>query len=238
MEQSDPNWLFDALIEQEKYDDCYLSMGAYEFAYRILYGRIDENKLERMEHLSFKLYGRISYYISGYAGLKPLITFKRISNDPTFFTEIVKYIINYSFSIWNHILKSCDQGPESSVDWIQGINNLTYNETDIVKKKMEYWEGFILFNVLDINSVGDYEISVFNAELLNESEDKRNGFYFHAYYSLNGFHANGSFEYDSKDRKDADRYKKLAVIQEERGNTEFSKMLYTLSEDLINSLES
>ncbi len=47
---------------------------------------------------------------------------------------------------------------------------------------MEYWEGFILFNVLDINSVGDYEISVFNAELLNESEDKRNGFYFHAYY--------------------------------------------------------
>ncbi len=238
MEQSDPNWLFDALIEQEKYDDCYLSMGAYEFAYRILYGRIDENKLERMEHLSFKLYGRISYYISGYAGFKPLITFKRISNDPTFFTEIVKYIINDSFSIWNHILKSCDQGPESSVDWIQGINNLTYNETDIVKKKMEYWEGFILFNVLDINSVGDYEISVFNAELLNESEDKRNGFYFHAYYSLNGFHANGSFEYDSKDRKDADRYKKLAVIQEERGNTEFSKMLYTLSEDLINSLES
>ena len=237
MKQADPHWLFDAVIKQEEYDNCYLSMEANEFVYRFLYGRIDEKKLERMEHLSFKLYGKISYYIPGYVGLKPYITFKRISNDPIFFIEIVKYIISDPLSLWDHIMKNCDQGPKSSVDWIQGINNLICNETDSFKKNVEYWEGYILFNDLVISSEEDYEISDFDAGLLDRSKNIQEGFYFHAYYSLNGFHANGIFGYDSKDRRDADRYKKLAAMQEGKGNTEFGKMLRTLSEHLINSVE-
>lgn len=238
MKQADPQWLFDALIKQEEYDNCYLSMEAYEFVYNFLYGRIDEKKLERMEHLSFKLYDKIAYFIPGYAGLKPYITFKRISNDPVYFIEIVKYIISTPFSLWEHIMKNCDQGPKSSVDWIQGINNLICNETDSFKKDVEYWEGYILFNNLVSCSEEDYEISDFDARLLDRSKNKQEGFWSHAYYSLNGLHANGIFEYDSKDRKDADKYKKLAALQEGKGNTEFSKMLHTLSERLINSVES
>lgn len=87
-----------------------------------------------MEHPSFQLYGKISYYHQGYAGLKPRITFKRISNEPAFFTETVECIIVDPFGLWEHIMKSCDQSPESTVDWIEGKNSLVHNETESFKK--------------------------------------------------------------------------------------------------------
>lgn len=74
--------------------------------------------------------------------------------------------------------------------------------------------------------------------MLEKSKDKREGFFCHAYYSLNGFHANGSFEYDAKDRKDAEKYKKLADVQKRKGNNEFSKSLYELANQLIRSVET
>ena len=237
MEKLDPEWLFNALMKQEEYDKCYLSESTYGAVYRILFDKIDANMLEKMEQLSFCLYGRISYYMQGYAGLKPIITFKKIANDSSYFVEIVKYIIDNPLGLGEHIMKSCDQEPKSPVNWMDDINNLMSNEAEEVKKKGEFWAGHILYNTMETDINGEYKISDCVAELLEKSKDKRDGFFSHAYFSMNGFHANGSFEYDSKDRKEADNYKRLAAIQEKKGNSEFSKCLYELAEQLIRSVE-
>lgn len=237
MGKLDTEWLFNALMKQEEYDNCYLSESAYEAAYRILYDKIDENMLEKMEHLSFRLYGKIAYYMQGYVGLKPIITFKKIANDSSFFVEIVKCIIKDSWGLWEHIMRSCDQETESPVDWVNGINYLMNIEREEIKKKGEYWIGYILYNTRKTSPKGEYEILDCVAELLEKSKSKREGFFFHAYYSLNGLHVNGSFEYDAKDRKDAENYKKLADIQKTKGNNEFSKILYELANQLIRSVE-
>lgn len=232
----DAQWLFDALMKQENYNDCYLSDYTYESAYKILYDKINESMLEKLEHLSFRLYGKIAYYIQGYAGLKPIITFKRIANDSSFFVEIVKCIIKESWGMWEHIMRSCDQESKSPEDWVNGINYIMNDETEEIKKKGEYWVGYILYNNIKISLNDEYEILDCVAELLEKSKNKREGFFFHAYYSLNGFHVNGSFEYDAKDRKDAENYKKLANIQQIKGNSEFSKNLYKLADLLIRSI--
>lgn len=232
-----PEWLFNALMKQEEYDKRYLSMSAYETVYRILFDKIDANMLEKMEQLSFCLYGRIAYYMQGYAGLKPIITLKKIANDSSYFVEIVKYIIKDPLGLWEHIMKSCDQEPKSPVNWMDGINNLMDNEEEVIKKKGEFWAGHILYNTIVTDTNGECKISDCVAELLEKSKDRRDGFFFHAYYSMNGFHTNGSFKYDSKDRKEADNYKRLAEIQEKKGNSEFSKFLYELAEQLVRSVE-
>lgn len=237
MEKLDPEWLFNAVMKQKEYDEGYLSKSAYETAYRILFDKIDANRLEKMEQLSFWLYEKIAYYMQGYAGLKPIITFKKIANDSSYFVKIVKYIIEDPLGLWEHIMKSCDQEPKSPVNWIDGINNFMNNEEEVIKKKGEFWAGHILYNTIETDTNGEYKISDCVAELLEKSKDKRDGFFFHAYYSMNGFHTNGSFEYDSKDRKEADNYKRLADIQEKKGNSEFSKSLYKLAEQLIRSVE-
>ncbi len=236
--KQDAEWLFRAIMTQEEYNECYLSKSAYEAAYRILYDKIDENMLETMEHLSFCLYEKIAYHMPGYAGLKPIITFKKIASDPSFFAEIVKCVIEDSWGLWEHIIRSCDQKPELPVDWANGIDYLMRMETEKIRKKGEYWTGYILYNTVKICLSDEYEILDCVAELLEKSKDKREGFFCHAYYSLNGFHANGSFEYDAKDRKDAEKYKKLADVQKRKGNNEFSKSLYELANQLIRSVET
>lgn len=237
MGQVDPNWFFYALIKQEEYTDCYLSQSAYETIYSILYDKIDDTMLERIEHLSFRLYGRIPYYTQGYDGLKPVITFKKIANDAMFFVKVVKRISDNPIGLWKHIMINCDQEPNLPANWVDSINSLMNTETEEIKKKGEYWIGYILYNTVETDLNGEYKISDCVAGLLEKSEDKRDGFCFHAYYSLNGLHVNGSFKYDAKDRKSADSYKKLADAQKIKENNEFSKILYELADKLIKSVE-
>lgn len=231
-------WLFQALIKQEEYDESYLSEIAYEAAYKFLYNKIDENMIERMEYLSFRLYGKIAYYIQGYAGLKPLVTFRRIVNEPVFFMEMINGILNEPFGIEEHIMRNCDQNPENPIDWVNGINILMDKDVEKAKEKAEYWIGQILYNTLKTSLDGDYEIADDIARLLEDSERRRIGFFYHAYFCTNGVHVNGSYKYDSKDRKEAERYRKLADVQTKKGNVELSKLFCKLADQLLEGVES
>lgn len=233
MKQLSPQWIFDALIIIEKYPECSFLIDRYATIYSYMNGKIDDNRLERLEHLSFRLYGKISY--NNYNDFKPHVTFKKIVNESEFFVEIVKNIMDNPMGVCNHLLIHCDDEPDMPCDWVTSINNLVTDEPEEFKIKIDYWIGHILYNTIKhVNN--NYEIEDSIACLLEKSNNMRRGFFIHAYYT-NGYHINGSYEEDSKDRINAEKFRNMADVQVKEGNTEFGNILKNLADNFINSVE-
>lgn len=64
---------------------------------------------------------------------------------------------------------------------------------------------------------------------MEKYEKKRKGFLDHAYFP-NGYHINGSYKEDSKDRLYASKFKKMSKFQTETGNIEFGECLNSLAD--------
>lgn len=235
MQHLHPQWLFDVLMSIEKYPECCICCDTFQAIYRFLSDKISENMLEKLECLSLNQYGKIQY-TWGYADLMPRVIFRRIANESDFFVSIVKDAMNEFLGVSEHLLRHCDEKPKTLSDWIAGIDSLTMHESETLKQKADYWIGYILYNMLE-SIDNNYQIEDDIATLLEKSEKKRQGFYCHAYYP-NGFHSNGRYEEDSKDRANAEKYKNMAEVQNQKGNTEFAYSLKTLADQLIMGVES
>jgi hypothetical protein len=234
LEQLPSQWIFDTLISIEDFKEYSIPIYSFATIYHYLCTKLNDNMLERLEVLSFKLYGKIPYNY-GCDDLKPSIIFKKIVNEPEFFIGIVKKIMNDPLGLEKHLMNHCNVVPDTPCDWVKVIDDFIVNETKVFKEKIEYWTGYILYN--NIKSVNDnFEIEDLIAGLLEKSEKKRQGFLAHAYFP-NGYHSNGSYKEDSKDRINAGKYRKMSTMQEEKGNIEFGKALNNLADALINNVE-
>lgn len=232
----DSNWLFKVLMKQREYNERYIQMCYFNWIYQWLTNKIGDIMLEQIEELSFDLYGKIPYHYHGYEKFKPRITFKKIVNEPEFFIEAVKCAITDPLGVYEHLLKNCNAKPTNPQDWVKAIENLVTNEEESMKAKIECWIGNILYNALEIDSNGNYEIEDSIAKLLDESEPKRQGFFYRAYYP-NGFHSNGSYEEDSNDRVTAERFNNFAEKQKENGYIKFGETLQVFANQLIQGVE-
>lgn len=235
----DVDWLFDALMKQREFPKCYIDKYVFGSIYHWLLHKIDDNRLEQIEQLSFNLYGKIQYHYVD-EKLRPIITFKRIVNESEYFVEMAKCAIANPYEICEHLLKSCNEIPSKPNEWVSEIENLITGEDASIKKKLEYMSGYLLYNCLKRDSNGDYEIEMKTAVLLEQSEVMREGFFNKAYLP-NGFHGNGTFDTDSNDRMESKRFMEFAAKQKEDGHFEFSKLLQRIGESLvcgINSMET
>lgn len=231
--QLSPKWIFDVLISIEKYQQCSIPKYNFAIIYSYLNGKIDDDKMEELENLSFRLYGKIQY---NYEDFKPRVTFKRIVNEAEFFIEVVENIVNDPMGLCEHLLIHCDDEPNIPYDWVASINNIVADESNESKDRVEYWIGHILYNTM--KCVDDnYVIEDLVAGLLEKSDKKRDGFCHHAYFP-NGVHSNGSYEEDFEHRINAKKFRNLAIVQAEKGNIEFGKALEMLTDSLINSVDS
>lgn len=105
---------------------------------------------------------------------------------------------------------------------------------DVQKSKIEELEGRILYNALE--TVEDkFIISHEASQILDESPSKLKGFYLKFYYPY-GFHSNGSFESDSKDRENAKKLRALAA--DKAAYPKFSNALNDLANALDKSVET
>lgn len=199
-----------------------------------MFDKLDDGKLEILEFLSFKLYGRISYN-HGYDDLKPRVTLKKIVNEPEFFIEVVNDVMNDSLGLGKHLLNFCDEKPEAPYDWVVNVNKLIAGKSEEFKGNIEYWVGYIIYNAIEIVN-DDYDIDDVIAGLLEKSDKKRVGFYSHAYYP-NGVHSNGNFDEDSKDRINAKKFSDMAIIQDVKGNIKFGESLQKFADSLIKGVE-
>lgn len=230
----DSNWVFKALFKQEEYDKFYIQKNDFELLYHWVIGKIDDNLLEQLEELSFKMYGRLQYNYWD-EKLKPRITFRKIANEPKFFVEVTRCAITDFFSLYEHLLISCDEKPSNPKDWVKEIEYLISNEEESTKGKIDKWMGCILYNTLRIDSNGDYEIDDFIAGLLEQSEMKLKGFFEKAYFP-NGFHINGDFSKDSNERAVAKQFNDFAVKQKEYGYKKFGETLQEIATKFIEGI--
>lgn len=235
MQQLPPQWLFDALMNIEKYPKCCICCDTFQEIYRFLSDKISEDMREKLECLSLNQYGKIQY-AWGYADLMPRVIFRRIANEPVFFVSIVKDAMNDFFGVSDHLLRHCDEKPKMISDWMVGIDSLMMHESEKLKQKADYWIGYILYNMLE-SIDNNYQIGDDIATLLEKSEKRRQGFCCHAYYP-NRFHSHGRYEEDSKDRENAEKFKNMAEVQNQKSNTEFANFLKTLADQLIMGVES
>lgn len=237
-EALDVDWLFDALMKQREFPKCYIDKYTFGSIYQWLLDKIDDNRLEQIEQLSFILYDKIQYHHEEM--LRPIITFKKIVNDSEYFVEMTKYAITDRLGLCEHLLRSCNEILSKPNDWISKIENLIIDEDEIVKQELEHMMGYLLYNCLKLDSNGDYDMESATAVLLEQSEARRKG-YFNKVYFPNGFHSNGTFDSDSNDRMESKRFIDFAAKQKEDGHFEFSKLLQRIGKGLIcgiNSMET
>lgn len=234
MEQLPTEWLFNALLSIEEYQECSIPIYAFASIYSFLCRQLDDNMLERLEILSFKLYKMFSYS-HGYEDFKPRVTFKKIVSEPQFFVDLVRDAMDDLLGLSECLLKNCDEEPKMLNNWLEGIGNLVSGESETLKSKIDWWVGHILYNTIE--SVNDnYLIQSSIAKLLEESENRRQGFLSHAYFP-NGFHSNGRYEEDLEDRNNAEKFRHMAEAQNREGNIEFGKSLNAFADELIKGIE-
>lgn len=234
MEQLPPQWLYNALLSIGENQECTFPKYAFASIYRFLCGRLDDNMIEKLEILSFKLY-KANLYFYEYEDFKPRVTFHRIVNEPRFFVDMVRDAMKNRLGLSESLLNSCDEKPKMLCDWLEGIDTLVSNESEAMKTNIDWCIGHILYNTLE-NVDGDYLIEDYVAELLEKSENKRQGFFDRAHFPK-GFNSNGSYEEDSEDRNNAEKFQNMAKVQNRIGNTEFEKSLNIFAEKLIAGVE-
>ena len=236
LEDVSPQWLFRRLMLLKDHDD--INMPGYGFAnvYRSLSHRLEAPKLEELEKLSFEKYGD-RLFANGIQELRPNVTFWRIANEPEFLLEWIKQI-DGPFCSARNLLNQCDSAPENIQDWLERIDTLCALEPENIRRRAEGWVGFLLYNHLEDNQEAGYTLDPAVADALEHSEEKRKGFFRHAYFSSSGCHANGRFEYDAKDRENAKYFTELAEQQKARGNWNMADALYAYARYLIEGVES
>ncbi|WP_369518092.1 ATP-binding protein [Intestinimonas butyriciproducens] len=231
-----PQWLFQRLMSLREYSKVRMPGDVFARAYQTLSCRLDDAALEDLEILSFERYGD-TLFSYGAQDLRPQVTFWRIANDPEFFLECVKNT-NGPLSFEENLLNQCDATPDRLQAWLERIDALCTFEAEDVQKKAEDWVGYILYNELKTDESGSYTLDTFTSGTLEQSERKREGFFRHAYYSFRGFHTNGEFEDDAKDRESAGRFRALAEFQKADGNVTFAERLIAYADQLIKGVES
>src|SRR5699024_9141431 len=115
-------------------------------AYWSLSDRLEDEKLEELEKLSFELYGD-RLFSNGVQELRPQITFWRIANEPEFLLDYVKQIKD-PLCFANKLLNQCDAAPENVQDWLEEICALCASELKDIPSRMDEWVGFLLYNHL------------------------------------------------------------------------------------------
>lgn len=236
LDELPPQWLSQCLMSLRKYDSIHMPGDVFAKGYHALAGHMDNSVLEELERLSFELYGD-RLFAHGTKMLRPHTTFRRIVNEPEFFLECAKNTEEWlSFS--EKLLSQCDAVPDHPQDWLDGIDALCASEPERVQRRVEAWTGYILYNELKKDENGGYMLDAFTAEVLEQSEGKREGFLRHARLSSRGFHANGSFEDDARDRECAKRFQALSVIQKANGNVKFAECLQSYAKQLVMAVES
>lgn len=231
-----PQWLSQCLLFLSGYPNIRMPGDVFAKVYQAIVGHIDDSTLEDLERLSFERYG-YGLFAYGAQILKPYITFRRIVNEPGFFLACVKDTDEW-LSFTEMLLTQCDAKPDHLQDWLAGIDALCASESESVRRKAEIWAGYILYNVLKEDETGSFVLDALTAEVLERSEQKREGFLRHAHYGSRGFHTNGSFEDDARDREYAKRFEVFAGIQRTNGNMKFAECLQSYAEQLIKMVES
>lgn len=236
LDELSPQWLSQCLISLKRYAGICMPGDVFSKIYHVLIGHIDNSMLEELERLSFERYGaRLFAY--GSQILTPHVTFCRIVNEPEFFLKCVKNT-DELLGLAEKLLSQCNIVPDHPQDWLDGIDALCVSESETVRRKVEIWTGYILYNGLKEDENDGYRLDALTAEVLEESEQKREGFLRHAHYSSRGFHPNGNYKDDARDRECAKRFKVLAEIQKINGNINFAECLQSYAEQLIKLVES
>lgn len=232
-ETMDPSWIFNALIKQKEYNERYIQKSTFGFLYSWLTSQISDKQLEQLERLSFKLYGKMQYCYD--EALKPHIIFRKIVNQPKFFIKFVKCAMADSLGLCEHLLRFCDEKPSSPQEWVRAIEKLISDEKDSTQDQIEWWMGHVLYNMLKLESNGNYEMDDFIANLFEHSEKKRKGF-FHKAYFINGFHSNGDYWEDSNDREVSKQFSDFAEKQLKSGHIKFSQTIEEFANQLIKRI--
>lgn len=174
LKQLPEQWIYDTLISIEDFQECFIPKYSFATIYRYLCTKLEDNMIEKLELLSFNLYGKIPYNY-GYDDLKPNSIFKKIVNDLQFFIGIVKDIMNDPFGLEKHLMNHCDTVPDSVCDWVKVIDDFISNEQKLFKEQIEYWIVYILYN--NIKSVNDnFEIEDSTAVFWKNTRKKEKGF--------------------------------------------------------------
>lgn len=216
-----PQWLFQHLMLLRHHTDVDMPSYGFANAYWSLSDRLEDEKLEELEKLSFELYGD-RLFSNGVQELRPQITFWRIANEPEFLLDYVKQIKD-PLCFANKLLNQCDAAPENVQDWLEEIGALCASELKDIPSRMDEWVGFLLYNHLERSRSSGHTLDPAAAAALEQAENMRTGFFRHAYYAFSGYHVNGCPQYDAKDREDAKYFAELADMQKAIGNEKLAK---------------
>ena len=236
LEQLPPEWLYQRLLLlRGEYAQISMPGDVFARAYQALSGRLKDELLEDLENLSFEWYGD-KLFACGAQDLRPRVTFRKIANSPEFFLDCVKDASEF-MSFTQRLLSQCDAVPDQLQSWLEGIRALCASEPEDIQEKVEYWAGYILYNKWNAEENGGDLLDTYTAELLERSEQKRKGFFAHAWRSSKGFHVNGEFEDDARDKACAKYFANLAESQKNQGNTKLSECLAAYAKKLIAAVE-
>lgn len=236
LEQLPPEWLYQRLLLlRGEYAQISMPGDVFARAYQALSGRLKDECLEDLENLSFERY-RDKLFACGAQDLRPQVTFRKIANSPEFFLDCVKGASEFMSFAWQ-LLTQCDAVPDQLQSWLEGIRALCASEPEDIQVKAEYWAGYILYNKWNAEENGGGLLDTYTAELLERSEQKRKGFFAHAWRSSKGVHVNGEFEDDARDRACAKYFANLAESQKNQGNTKLSECLAAYAKELIAAVE-
>jgi hypothetical protein len=237
VESKDFDDLYEMVISVSNYPKTIIRTHIFAFIYKMLYdGKYNEEKLYKLEQIKTNNYNDIERDFTWKRVFKPFITFYRLANRPEFFVEYAVKASQMPLSNEIEIIIDCDERPNNPDEYHNGINCLIKNMTESVTNNILKFEGAILFNTMTNDSNDELIIPDVVATLYENNEALFCGFYMKAYFP-NGGHGNGTYECDSKDRKNAEKYEKLSEKQMNLGNKKFGEFLHKLSEHFIDSVE-